>query len=447
MQIETENYLDALCGQIRWKKARNLVRDEIKGHIEENRKEGELKGMSKEEAERKAAQAMGNPIEVGKMMDKLHRPKTDILMVISIAVLMLFGVAVLTAVQLSKDAGFKELFRLRPEWIIFRVIGIALFLLCLFVNFRWLLKKNIFMIASGVFGIAGLLFMNLTSALHGYWAISNDWLAFINYICICLFFISFSGLLSRLQKRNRIAVIAAAGIAIAVACILLYRDLAPRIISMFLLATSAGMFWFTNIKTQWKIIVSAAIVSFVIIYLVTQPGYMDVMFDHPDRMGVLPEEDAAVLKGCLVNVQMIGQAPGLIEIWMDHQLFPSENTMVYVLLKFGILPAAILIAALGLLIWRMISACIRIRDIQGRVLAAGLAVFITIAVTGSLLLNFVFIGTGGTYIPFLHETGPEFVLYSVFLGLIAGLYRRKDLYFTKDTVAQDSGFSTGIETA
>ncbi len=436
MQTEIETYLDTLCGQIRWKKARRLVREELIGHIEENMNEGVSKGMSKSAAEIKAAQAMGNPVEVGKMMDRLHRPKTDILFVISIAVLMLFGLAVQTA----------ALYPYRPEWIVFRVIGLALFVLCIFINFRWLLKKSIFIIASGGLGIAGLLFMNLTSAQHHLWKIPNDWLAFINYICICLFVLSFSGLLSRMQKRNRIAVLAAAGAAIAAISMLLFRDLAPRILAVFLLPSLVVMFWFTNIKTLWKIIVSAAIASLVVIYFILNPVVFNVLL-HPERMSMFFDDETVMLKEHLLNVQIIGQTPGVTRVSFNNLYLASVNIMAYVLLKFGILPAALLLAALGVLIWRMISACIRIRDTQGRVLAAGLAMFITIAAIGTLLLNIMFIGTSGTYMPFLQGIGPEFVLYSVFTGLIAGLYRRKEIYAIKDTLPCDSGTPADAETA
>ncbi len=424
MQSEIESYLDTLCGEIRCKYARRLVREEIKIHIEDNKKEGELKGMDSIEAEKKAAQAMGDPAEVGRMMDKLHRPKTDILMLISIAVLILFGLAVLGAAV--QPNGGRSLFYLNPEWILFRVIGIASLILCLFIDFRSLLKKNAFVISSGVIGLAGLLFMNLTSARHGYWAIPNDWLAFANYIFICLTVISFAAVLPRIQKKGWASAIFATGVTLSVAAILLFRENAPRINAIFLLVSMIIMVWFINIKLLWKIIASVAIASIVLMYLLNH-GIIEALLFYPERIGMSSEGETAVLKERLMHIQIIGQTPGLTEIWMSNLYLVFVNISAYVLLNFGILPAVILLAALGVLVWRLIRACARIRDAEGRVLAAGMAAFITVAILGSLLFNLLFIGTSGTYMPF-QGTGPEFVLYSVFLGLIAGLYRRKELY-------------------
>ncbi len=440
MQSEIESYLDTLCGEIRCKYARRLVREEIKIHIEDNKKEGESRGMDRIEAEKKAAQAMGDPEEVGRMMDKLHRPKTDILMLISISVLLFFGLAVFTVRHTSYIGikGVLEMISGRPTIMLFRVIGIAAFILCLFVDLRSLLKKNIFIIIAGLIGIAGLLFINLTSKQHRFWEMPNEWISFISYICICLFVISFAGLLSRFRKKSWFTVIAAAGIALSAACIMLFRENGQRILAMCMLASFAVMFWFTNIKLPWKIIISVAIVAFMVNYSIKNSEYKNVLaylggFDKYD------EELTALLNEGLANIQIIGAVPGAAEIFF-------ANHVVFILLNFGILPLALLITSLAVLVWRLIRVCIRIRDTQGRVLATGLAAFITISVTASLLLTPLLIRSSGSYMPFL-GSGPEFVLFSVFLGLIAGLYRRKDLYTAKDTAPLDKTRPHMIETA
>lgn len=50
--MEYTEYMETLKEQIQNKRARSLVAEEIRGHIEEQAKEYQAEGMSKEDAER-----------------------------------------------------------------------------------------------------------------------------------------------------------------------------------------------------------------------------------------------------------------------------------------------------------------------------------------------------------------------------------------------------------
>ena len=52
--MEYTEYMETLKEQIQNKRARSLVAEEIRGHIEEQAKEYQAEGMSKEDAEREA---------------------------------------------------------------------------------------------------------------------------------------------------------------------------------------------------------------------------------------------------------------------------------------------------------------------------------------------------------------------------------------------------------
>ena len=55
--MEYTEYMETLKEQIQNKRARSLVAEEIRGHIEEQAKEYQAEGMSKEDAEREAVRA------------------------------------------------------------------------------------------------------------------------------------------------------------------------------------------------------------------------------------------------------------------------------------------------------------------------------------------------------------------------------------------------------
>ena len=75
--MEMHEYLSELTGQIRSKKARQEVAREIQNHIEDQAKAYENEGRTRDEALKEAVRQMGNPVEVGIDMDRIHRPRTN----------------------------------------------------------------------------------------------------------------------------------------------------------------------------------------------------------------------------------------------------------------------------------------------------------------------------------------------------------------------------------
>ena len=68
-------YLESLTEQIQNKHARQLVLEEITAHIEDQKEACLLEGKTEAEAEETAVREMGDPIETGSKLDKIHRPK------------------------------------------------------------------------------------------------------------------------------------------------------------------------------------------------------------------------------------------------------------------------------------------------------------------------------------------------------------------------------------
>ena len=70
-----ETYLEKLLSQIRCKKARPFIEEEIRSHIECQIEANQLDGMSYEEAEEHAIADMGDPVSVGISLDRIHKPR------------------------------------------------------------------------------------------------------------------------------------------------------------------------------------------------------------------------------------------------------------------------------------------------------------------------------------------------------------------------------------
>ena len=68
-------YLEAVQGQIRWKRARPVLVRELERHLEDQRDDFLKEGKAPDEAERLAVEDMGDPVSVGTELDRIHRPR------------------------------------------------------------------------------------------------------------------------------------------------------------------------------------------------------------------------------------------------------------------------------------------------------------------------------------------------------------------------------------
>ena len=70
-----EEYIKLLLEQVRFQKAHKTIADEIRAHIEDQIEANISEGMDKDTAEKQAVEDMGDPIEAGIALDRVHRPK------------------------------------------------------------------------------------------------------------------------------------------------------------------------------------------------------------------------------------------------------------------------------------------------------------------------------------------------------------------------------------
>lgn len=76
--MKVHEYLKTVEEQIRCKSIWEDIRTELLGHIEEDTEYFRRKGMSREEAVERAVEEMGDPVETGIELDKVHRTRLDV---------------------------------------------------------------------------------------------------------------------------------------------------------------------------------------------------------------------------------------------------------------------------------------------------------------------------------------------------------------------------------
>lgn len=91
--MRMEEYLNTVTEQIRCTKARELVTGELRDHILDQAEAYEAEGMFEEEAMEKAICDMGDPVETGVSLDRIHRPQMEAGILILIGLISLASIA------------------------------------------------------------------------------------------------------------------------------------------------------------------------------------------------------------------------------------------------------------------------------------------------------------------------------------------------------------------
>jgi len=130
-----EEYLETLLEQIRCKKAHDLVRREIEGHMEEQISENMAEGMTRKEAVEAAVKDMGDPVATGVELDRIHRPQVEWRLVLVVAGLTLFSL--IAHYFMARDCQAMGNYSWKSELIV-SVLGLILMGFVYRLDYTWI---------------------------------------------------------------------------------------------------------------------------------------------------------------------------------------------------------------------------------------------------------------------------------------------------------------------
>ena len=201
--------------QLRWKKARPLVEDELLTHLCDQRDALMAGGMDETVATAESLRLTGDPYEIGTALDRVHRPKTPKLLFALTALIALAGLAFTTLVSIRDY----ELSYFAVHQSVALLLGTATLLAAYFLDFTLL----------GRFALPLALMFHAALILLGLLPIGGFWLRYIyvsTHILLrglpLLFPLMFAVLLYALRGRHGWGVFAAF-VCLAVQCMFCLR--------------------------------------------------------------------------------------------------------------------------------------------------------------------------------------------------------------------------------
>ena len=442
--MDIKNFLDKVCGEIKYRPVRKGISEELKSHIQEIKEEYTNKGIPENEAEEKAVFQMGVPEEIGRKLNKIHKPKLDWKLLLLMVILMGFGVFVAILKQPIMNENYIG------STIIYMTIGVILSIGIYFFDYK-LLKKY-----STVIYIIASILMILPMIQFGFIprGVYNIQLFEITIspstIALPLYLISFIGFIFNYNKTNNFKM------TILNKEIEINKDMVKIIIcsvaSLMLMEYISSITNAIILGIIYLIISTAKIIqnkknrikNLIILYVI--PVFMGLLLilmlvKSPYRFERIissfnPEVDpessgyvGMLQKEILENAKIIGEADTM-PISNSQSIINVESnyTFIYLLGKTGILVAGLLVCTIILASVKLIINAKNIKEQYGKFLIIGLSSLYILQSFATILMNVNMGVQTNVNLPFVTYGGIYFIVSILSMAIIFSVYRRKDIY-------------------
>lgn len=442
--MDIKSFLNKVCEEIKYKPVRKGISEELKSHIQEIKEEYINKGIPENEAEEKAVFQMGVPEEIGRKLNKIHKPKLDWKLLLLIVILMGFGVFVAILRKQTMNDNYIG------NTIIYMIIGIILSIGIYFFDYK-LLKKY----STVIYYIASIL-MILPILHYGFTIRGVCYIRLFGItifpptIAVPLYVISFIGFIFNYNKNNNF------NITILNKKISINKDMTKIVI--YSLISLILMKYIPSITNAIILGIAYLIISTVkiiqnkknciknLIILYGIPVFMGLMLlilmliRSPYRLEKIissfnPEIDpqgsgyvGMLQKDILENAKIIGDAD-TFAVSSDQSIINVESnyTFIYILGKTGILVAGLLVCAIILTSIKLIINAKNIKEQYGKFLIIGLSSLYILQSFATILMNINMGVQTNVNLPIVTYGGVYFIVSISTIAVIFSVYRRKDI--------------------
>lgn len=436
--MELNKYLEQLEGQIRNKKAKAAVAEEIRHHIEDQAGVYEAQGMAAEEAMKQAVNQMGDPVEVGIEMDRIHRPKPAGPLLLMVVVISLAGLF----------AQYFSFYRLEDELLLYqRVIDNAFERQCMYALAGILIMAAVFYLDYSLVGRHGkkvaVLLLGALFVICLYAPIYNGGHSYMKSL-IYLFVPVYGGVLYQNRKRGYYGIFSSLcwltaafwigavqiggglGITIDMVCVC-YLMLAAAVFNgWFQINRKAGMALVAGV------IPAAAVLGALTRLKPYQLKRLEIII-HPERYAQEAGYQAAKVREVIQGLTMFGSGDVKAE-QLPSRVLPGvqyDYIMLQVASVYGIVTACLLTALLAAFLFYLFRMIRRQKNQLGKMVGYGCVMVLAVEMVRSLLNGFGFytISSGG--MPFFSFGRCHTITIYALLGVIFSIYRYQELVWEK----------------
>ncbi|EAG9427701.1 FtsW/RodA/SpoVE family cell cycle protein [Listeria monocytogenes] len=398
-----EEYLGKVIAKVKSKQAHSMIKKELSNHLEELSDSFQKRGLSLEDADKKAMQEMGDPSTVGKNMNQLHKPRMDWLLIALFILLAGIGFLPLMSDVVSPNSFF---IKKQIVWLALAILALIGFL---FFDYRKL--KNLWM----YFYAAALILFFISFFVGG-----GIWLSFggimINgpAISLYLFLIAWAGIFTNFTDFKGWKKLVGLLILFWLP-VIFYIMLSQFVFSIiyFLCVLVMSIFYYRRNQFAIKVALGNLLVGIIFI------STMILKFS------------SSYLSDNLISVKAIlSQASWFGKGLHNNLTIPEAHTdfvFPFLVYSFGWVFGIFLCLLLLVFILRISLNAFKTKDLFGRLLTIGGAVLFTVPAFWNILMGLGIVPIMVVPLPFISYGGSMLLVYAALLGLILNIYRQKDI--------------------
>ena len=434
--MDRRNYIELLSDQIRCKKALPLVTRELEVHIEEQKADFMAEGMTEREAEETAVREMGDPVEVGAEMDRIHRPKMNWRIIIGIGLVSLFGAGMLYALD-SHIEQKDMLFFYPASHLLYMLLGyMAMIGVCYFDYTRVAYRAKELLAAYMILLIGGMaLFGTSINGARVFVSLfgisvnmSQTLFLTIPLYCAVLYKFRGQGYKGLFKGVLWMLPIIAVQIRFRMAELII---LIPAFAIILSVAVYRQYFRIPAAKTLAAIWGGTAFFICAGVFMILRFG-SDYQIKRLKVMAA-PSQYAAeegyqlyTLKKLLEGSKFIGQGEHFTE-FSGSLPDSSSFALSYVMAYFGVFTAVCVISVMVILLFKLTAMTVKQKNRLGLLMGVGCGVTITIQAAWYVLTNLGVVLIGPVYCPFITNGGTGMIVTYVLFGIMLSIYRYQNV--------------------
>lgn len=435
--MQIREYIDNVCDQIRYKPIRNEIAEELTNHLEECKENYIQDGMKENEAEIKAVKQMGDAEKVGKQLNKIHRPKLDVKLLLIIGIVLFFSILVALTranslncdiVELNGMSNYETEQTQMSKYFIGLLLGVGSSILIYFFDYRKLNKISNYLYIGATLSL--LLLSSVTLALP-------------------LYVLSFIGFLQETDGESK----QIKGIKINL-----------KLLKLLILSILSLVFFtvIPSLATGLILAITYLIISIVKLVMSNNKKGLAILLClvvSISLLGVIgictnehiitrlkssyyPESDPLGYGYIGVNQQKIidsAKTFGTAHNTSDAIKIFDEGTnyaVISILAHYGWIVTGIMLLAVILLNVKLIINAVKIKDTYGKLIIIGIASLFILQTVFNILMNFNLGAKADFNIPLISYGNINLVINMMTLALVLSIYRRKDIIINDNIKAE-----------
>lgn len=439
--LKINTFLEKVCEQIKYKPIRKTISEELEQHLLEIKEEKILENFLEEEAEAKATEQMGEPEQIGKKLNKIHRPKLDWQLFILVMILVFFGVFNIIFKTTAENDNLSE-------DMMSKIVGLIIGIFIYFGNYKKLQKFSniIYFIATAMNVLA---FTSMFGRYEGYLYLPLISKPISIILIVMLYIMAFVGFLVD-SKEKKIKEIVILDKKISIQINGMVKVISSSLIALILVGTlpsipnvillgitylTIGTIYVWKVSRDKKKIISILCGGLVIVGIALIAGNSEGMLIERARHSLTQQVDAQEMvyvgtlqKEIIENSKMIGQANTEIIHETENIISQESNyTFVYLMGKLGIVAIGVLVTVIILIAIKIILNAKLVKDMYGKMIIIGLGTLYILQSVINILMNINLGIQTNVNLPFVCEGNLYFIINCISMAFILSIYRRKDI--------------------